>query len=83
MKKYQITYTVNQGEMKGKKLNVIIEGTDLEDAKARFDRTTEILKTQHSFGDKYKADIILVSEVTSKSKLRRLAAQGVPGGEVA
>lgn len=42
-KKYRVDYVTNQGEMKGKNIYVYIEGTDMEDARKRFERTSEIL----------------------------------------
>lgn len=74
--KYKVNYQTNRGEMKGKTLTVILEGTDIEDVKARFERTSAILANGDS---NYKADIITVSEVVSKSQIKRYVAQGVPG----
>ncbi len=76
MKKYKVNYKTNKGPMKDKLLTVILEGTDIEDVKARFHRTSGILAA----GDvSYQADIVTVSEVVGKSQLKRFIAQGVPG----
>ena len=42
-KKYRVDYVTNQGEMKGKNIFVYVEGTDVEDARDRFERTSVIL----------------------------------------
>ena len=75
-KKYKVNYKVNKGPVKDQLLTVIIEGTDIEDCKERFHRTSVTMAN----GDlNYKADIVTVSEVVSKSQMKRFVAQGVPG----
>lgn len=73
MKIYQVIYTVNEGPLKDKKLTVLIKGSDVEDAKKRFDRTTDILRPHYS--ENYKAEIVLIDEIESKSRLKRLETQ--------
>ena len=73
MKNYQVIYTVNEGPMKDKKLQVLVQGTDVEEAKKRFDRISVILSEHYS--ENYKAEIVMIDEIESKSRLKRLEAQ--------
>ncbi len=73
MKNYQVIYTVNEGPMKDKKLQVLVQGTDVEEAKKRFDRISVIL-SQH-YSENYKAEIVMIDEIESKSRLKRLESQ--------
>ncbi len=73
MKNFQVIYTVNEGPMKDKKLQVLVQGTDVEEAKKRFDRISVILSEHYS--ENYKAEIVMIDEIESKSRLKRLEAQ--------
>lgn len=59
--------------MKDKNLTILVRGENLDDAKARFDRTTEIMKPHYS--ENYEAKIIMIDEIESKSRLKRLETQ--------
>ncbi len=76
MKKYKVNYKTNRAPVAGKTVTVLMEGTNVDDVKARFERTSTIL----AGGDPtYEAEIITISEIASESQLKRYAAQGVPG----
>lgn len=60
MSKYKVNYKVNHGPMKGETIAVEIEGNDVEDVKARFERTSDIL---YSDNKELSASIITISEV--------------------
>jgi len=73
MKTFQVIYTVNEGPMKDKRLTVLVKGIDVEDAKKRFERTTQLLAPHYS--ENYKAEMVLIDEIESKSRLKRLETQ--------
>lgn len=77
MKTFQVIYTVNEGIMKDKRLTVLIKGTDVEEAKKRFNRITDILRPHYS--EDYKAEIVMIDEIESKSRLKRLESQIAAG----